>query len=77
MFGLLERAVAPSRPVEAMGIATSALVCGQALAVAVTGRLAESHGSSAAFAAASTTAGLAFVLALTVRPTTYAGGPES
>ncbi|MEU3827454.1 MFS transporter [Streptomyces sp. SID161] len=75
VFGLLERAVAPSRLAETMGVATSALVGGQALAVAVTGRLAESHGPVAAFAAASTAAGLTFVLALAVRPTTYAGTP--
>ncbi|GAA2196345.1 MFS transporter [Streptomyces bangladeshensis] len=77
VFGLLERAVAPSRLAEAMGLATSALVGGQALAVAGTGRLAESHGPWTAFTAASTAAGLAFVLALTVRPTTYASGPEN
>ncbi|GGS67484.1 MFS transporter [Streptomyces cinerochromogenes] len=75
VFGLVERAVAPSRLAEAMGVATSALVGGQALAVAVTGPLAETHGPWAAFTAASTAAGLAFVLALTVRPTTYAGEP--
>ncbi|WP_345523626.1 MFS transporter [Streptomyces echinatus] len=71
VFGLLERAVAPSRLAETMGAATSAVVGGQALAVAVCGRLAESHGPVAAFAAASTVAGLAFALALTVRPTPY------
>ncbi|MEV6113178.1 MFS transporter [Streptomyces sp. NPDC052109] len=71
VFGLLERAVAPARLAEAMGTATSALVGGQALAVAVTGRLADSYGPSAAFAAASTVAALAFALALTTRPTTY------
>lgn len=75
VFGLLERAVAPSRLAETMGVATSALVGGQALAVAVTGRLAETHGPAAAFAVASTAAGLTFVLALTVRPATYAGDP--
>ncbi|MFF8726058.1 MFS transporter [Streptomyces sp. NPDC015171] len=76
VFGLLERAVAPSRLAESMAIATSALVGGQALAVAVTGRLAESHGPTAAFATACTAAALAFALALTIRPTTYAQGPE-
>ncbi|MFF9527452.1 MFS transporter [Streptomyces achromogenes] len=75
VFGLLERAVAPSRLAETMGVATSALVGGQALAVAVTGRLAETHGPAAAFAVASAAAGLTFVLALTVRPATYAGDP--
>ncbi|MFD0395172.1 MFS transporter [Streptomyces nogalater] len=75
VFGLLERAVAPSRLAETMGVATSALVGGQALAIAGTGRLAESHGPTAAFAVASAAAGLTFVLALTVRPATHAGGP--
>ncbi|MEU7412067.1 MFS transporter [Streptomyces sp. NPDC042638] len=75
VFGLLERAVAPSRLAETMGVATSALVGGQALAVAVTGRLAESHGPAAAFAAASTAAGLTFALAMAVRPTAYAQAP--
>ncbi|KUN04920.1 hypothetical protein AQI95_18785 [Streptomyces yokosukanensis] len=71
VFGLLERAVAPARLAEAMGAATSAVVGGQALAVAVTGRLADSYGPVAAFAAGSTAAALAFVLALTTRPTTH------
>ncbi|MEV6838196.1 MFS transporter [Streptomyces sp. NPDC051133] len=71
VFGLLERAVAPSRLAEAMGTATSALVGGQALSVAVTGRLADSYGPAAAFAAGSAAAALAFALALTTRPTTY------
>lgn len=77
VFGLLERAVAPYRLAETMGVATSALVGGQALAVAVTGRLAETHGPTAAFAVASAAAGLTFVLALTVRPAAYAGAPEN
>ncbi|MFD5797087.1 MFS transporter [Streptomyces diastatochromogenes] len=71
VFGLTERAVPPARLSEAMAFATSALVGGQALAVAVTGRLAESYGPSAAFAAASTAAALTFAIALTARPTTY------
>jgi hypothetical protein len=58
-----------------MGAATSALVGGQALAVAVTGRLAESHGPWAAFAAVSTAAGPAFALAVPVRPAPYAEDP--
>ncbi|GHI02438.1 hypothetical protein AQI88_13900 [Streptomyces cellostaticus] len=76
VFGLTERTVPPSRLSEAMACATSALVGGQAFAVAVTGRLAESYGPSAAFAAASTAAALACAIALTARPTTYAGQPE-
>ncbi len=50
-----------------MAFATSAIVGGQALAVAVTGRLAESHSPVAAFAATSVTAALAYVIALAAR----------
>ncbi|MEV6941655.1 hypothetical protein AB0N07_06540 [Streptomyces sp. NPDC051172] len=67
VFGLTERAVPPTRPAEVMAYATSALVGGQALAVAVTGRLAESYGPAAAFAA------LACAIALTARPSSYTG----
>ncbi|MEV0174776.1 MFS transporter [Streptomyces sp. NPDC050803] len=73
VFGLTERVVPPVRLAEAMAVATSALVGGQALAVAVTGRLAESHGPAAAFAAGSLAAALACVLALTARPASYTG----
>ncbi|MFI1364319.1 MFS transporter [Streptomyces griseochromogenes] len=76
VFGLTERTVPRSRLAEAMAFATSAVVGGQALAVAVTGRLAESYGPVAAFAAASTAAALACAIALTARPTTYTGPPE-
>ncbi|MFJ3810968.1 MFS transporter [Streptomyces sp. NPDC090073] len=68
VFGLTERAVPPSRLSEAMAFATSSLVGGQALAVALTGRLADSYGPSAAFATASAAAALACALALTSRP---------
>ncbi|MFF9169828.1 MULTISPECIES: MFS transporter [unclassified Streptomyces] len=71
VFALTERAVPPARLAEAMASATSALVAGQALAVAVTGRLAESHGPGAAFAAGTAAAGLAAVVALTARPVPY------
>ncbi|MCT9075540.1 MFS transporter [Streptomyces fulvoviolaceus] len=73
VFGLTERAVPPTRLAEAMAFATSALVGGQALAVAVTGRLAESYGPVAAFGTASAAAALACVIALTVRPASYTG----
>lgn len=56
-----------------MAFATSAIVGGQALAVAVTGRLAASYGPAAAFAAASTAAALACAIALTARPFSYTG----
>ncbi|WP_308117010.1 hypothetical protein [Streptomyces guryensis] len=72
-FGLTERAVPPTRRAEAMAVATSAIVGGQALAVAVTGRLAESYGPAAAFAAASTAAALACAIALTAGPSSYTG----
>jgi predicted MFS family arabinose efflux permease len=71
VFGLTERAVPPARPAEAMAIATSAIVGGQGLEVAVTGRLAESYGPVAAFAAASLAAVLACGIALTARPASY------
>ncbi|MFD5010953.1 MFS transporter [Streptomyces chartreusis] len=73
VFGLTERVVPPARRAEAMARATSALVGGQALAVAVTGRLAESHGPAAAFGAASLAAALACLIALTARPESYTG----
>ncbi|MCL7424660.1 MFS transporter [Streptomyces sp. YS415] len=72
VFGLTERVVPPARPAEAMAVATSALVAGQALAVAVTGRLAETYGPAAAFGAASLAAALACALALTARTGSYA-----
>jgi MFS family permease len=77
VFGLTERVVPRARLAEAMAFATSALVGGQALALALTGRLAESHGPGAAFAAASAAAALACAIALTARPTTYPGRAES
>ncbi|WP_261989437.1 MFS transporter [Streptomyces sp. uw30] len=72
VFGLTERVVPPARLAEAMAFATSALVGGQALAVAVTGRLAESYGPTAAFGAASLAAALACLIALTAHPGSYA-----
>ncbi|MFI8755197.1 MFS transporter [Streptomyces sp. NPDC058319] len=68
VFALTERAVPPARLAEAMAYATSAIVAGQAVAVAVCGRLAGAHGPGAAFAVASTAAALAAVLALAARP---------
>ncbi|MER7573597.1 hypothetical protein [Streptomyces sp. NPDC126514] len=72
VFGLTERVLPPARSAEAMAVATSALVAGQALAVAVTGRLAETYGPAAAFGAASLAAALACALALTARTGSYA-----
>ncbi|MFF5480226.1 MFS transporter [Streptomyces sp. NPDC012935] len=73
VFGLTERVVPPARLSEAMAFATSALVGGQALALAVTGRLAESFGPATAFGAASLAAALACAIALTARPESYPG----
>ncbi|MFE6618941.1 MFS transporter [Streptomyces sp. NPDC057740] len=73
VFGLTERVVPPARLAEAMAVATSALVGGQALAVAGTGRLAESYGPAAAFGAGSLAAALAGLIALTARPESYTG----
>ncbi|WP_369274119.1 MFS transporter [Streptomyces sp. R11] len=73
VFGLTERVVPPARLSEAMAFATSALVGGQALALAVTGRLAESYGPATAFGAASLAAALACAIALAVRPASYPG----
>ncbi|MGW4542467.1 MFS transporter [Streptomyces chartreusis] len=73
VFGLAERVVPPARLAEAMALATSALVGGQTLAVAVTGRLAESYGPAAAFGAASLAAALACLIAPAARPESYTG----
>lgn len=48
VFGLTGRAVPPARLAEAMAYATSSIVAGQALAVAVCGRLADARGPGAA-----------------------------
>ena len=77
MFGLTERAVPPERLAEAMAFATSAIVGGQALAMAVTCRLAESYGPVAAFGTVSAAAALACAIALTARPTPYTGRTEN
>ncbi|WP_349017356.1 MFS transporter [Streptomyces cavernicola] len=67
-FGLTERAVPRERLAEGMTFASSAFVGGQAVTLAVAGRLAESYGPAAAFAVGSTAAALAFVVALATRP---------
>ncbi|MFJ8193236.1 hypothetical protein ACIQ8D_26245 [Streptomyces sp. NPDC096094] len=73
MSALTEMRAPRARLAEAMAFATSAIVGGQALAVAVTGRLAESHLPVAAFAVGSLTAALACVIALAARPGPDAG----
>lgn len=52
IFGLTERVVPATRLAESMAFLMSGIVAGQALALAVSGRLAESSGPPAAFAVA-------------------------
>jgi MFS family permease len=66
-FGLTERAVPGERLAEGMTFAASAFVGGQAVTLAVAGRLAESHGPAAAFTVGSVAAALAFGVALLVK----------
>ncbi|WP_405477547.1 MFS transporter [Streptomyces sp. NBC_00009] len=66
-FGLTERAVPRERLAEGMTFAASAFVGGQAVTLAVAGRLAESHGPAAAFTVGSVAAALAFGVALVVK----------
>ncbi|MFF5444094.1 MFS transporter [Streptomyces sp. NPDC012888] len=66
-FSLTERHVEPARLAEAMAFAASSLVAGQALALALSGRLAERYGPAGAFAVAVAAAGAAFALALLTR----------
>ncbi|MFD7631164.1 MFS transporter [Streptomyces sp. NPDC059851] len=66
-FSLTERAVEPARLAEATAYAASALVAGQALALAVSGRLAEAYGPAGAFAVAVGAAAAALLIALGAR----------
>ncbi|MFE0178095.1 MFS transporter [Streptomyces sp. NPDC059002] len=66
-FALTERAMPPQRLAEGMTFAASAFVGGQAVTLAVAGRLAESHGAGAAFALGSAAAAVAFAIALIAR----------
>ncbi|MFG2298950.1 MFS transporter [Streptomyces sp. NPDC048603] len=66
-FALTERHVEPARLAESMAFAASSLVAGQASALALSGRMAEWHGPSGAFAVAVGAASLSFVLALVTR----------
>ncbi|MER5253251.1 MFS transporter [Streptomyces sp. NPDC002855] len=67
-FALTERSCPPQRLAEGMTFAASAFVGGQAITLAVAGRLAESHGPGAAFALGSAAAAVAFLVALVARP---------
>ncbi|WP_405677970.1 MFS transporter [Streptomyces sp. NBC_00048] len=66
-FALTERVVEPARLAEAMAFAASSLVAGQAVALAVSGRLAEWYGPAGAFSVAVGAAALALTLALVTR----------
>ncbi|MFF5704107.1 MFS transporter [Streptomyces sp. NPDC012794] len=66
-FALTERVVEPARLAESMAFAASSLVAGQAAALAVSGRLAESYGPAGAFAVAVGAAALCLVIALVTR----------
>ncbi|WP_310723261.1 MFS transporter [Streptomyces sp. N2A] len=67
VFGLTERLVPATRLAEAMAFLTSAVVGGQALSLAASGRLAEAYGPSAAFAVAVCAAVLILGIALATR----------
>lgn len=67
VFGLTERTVPPARLAESMAFLTSGIVGGQALALAVSGRLADTHGAPAAFGVAAGAAVACAVLSWTVR----------
>ncbi|MFG3042127.1 MULTISPECIES: MFS transporter [unclassified Streptomyces] len=67
VFGLTERTVPAGRLAESMAFLTSGIVGGQALALALSGRLAEGHGAPAAFAVAVGAAVACAVLSWTVR----------
>ncbi|WP_326617726.1 MFS transporter [Streptomyces decoyicus] len=75
LFGLTERLVPAGRLAEPMAFLTSAMVGGQALALAAAGRLAEAHGPSAAFAVAVGAAVLILCLALGAPARQRAGAP--
>ncbi|MGW6271004.1 MFS transporter [Streptomyces sp. NPDC055060] len=72
-FALTERSCPPGRLAEGMTFAASAFVGGQAVTLAVAGRLAESHGPGAAFALGSVAAVVAFLVALAARPAADGG----
>ncbi|MFI1659440.1 MFS transporter [Streptomyces sp. NPDC020472] len=69
VFGLTERTVPAARLAESMAFLTSGIVGGQALALALSGRLAEGHGAPAAFAVAVGAAVACAALSWTVRST--------
>ncbi|MEU8761760.1 MFS transporter [Streptomyces sp. NPDC048659] len=70
VFGLTERIVPPARLAESMAFLTSGIVGGQALALAVSAPLADTHGAPAAFAVAAGAAAACAALSWTVRTRT-------
>ncbi len=69
VFGLTERTVPAARLAESMAFLTSGIVGGQALALAISGRLAEGRGAPAAFAVAVGAAVACAALSWSVRVT--------
>ncbi|GAA2815015.1 MFS transporter [Streptomyces showdoensis] len=67
VFGLTERTVPAARLAESMAFLTSGIVGGQALALAGSARLADTHGAPAAFAVAAGAAVACAVLSWAVR----------
>ncbi|MEU8772545.1 MFS transporter [Streptomyces sp. NPDC048606] len=66
-FALTERSVEPARLAESMAFAASSLVAGQAVSLALAGRLAERYGPAGAFAVVTAAAALCLCLALFTR----------
>ncbi|MFG2873063.1 MFS transporter [Streptomyces sp. NPDC048338] len=75
VFGLTERTVPSARLAESMAFLTSGIVGGQALALALAGRLADGHGAPAAFAVAVVAAALCAALSWAVDPLAPAPRP--
>ncbi|MEV0091447.1 MFS transporter [Streptomyces sp. NPDC050738] len=63
LFGMTERLVEPARLAESMAVLASCIVAGQALALALAGRLSQDHGPTAGFAVAVVAAVLCSLLA--------------
>ncbi|GGV45654.1 MFS transporter [Streptomyces longisporoflavus] len=76
-FALTERSCPTGRLAEGMTFAASAFVGGQAVTLAVAGRLAESYGPGAAFALGSAAAAVAFLVALAARPGADGGANDA
>ncbi|MET9429534.1 MFS transporter [Streptomyces sp. NPDC003036] len=77
VFGLTERIVPPGRLAECMAFLTSGIVGGQALALALSGRLADTYGPAAAFAVAAAGAVACAALSWTVRARPRTPAPAS